>query len=114
MSTGITLNNLCYGVLFESFKSNVVNMQSIGRGLGLKELSDNTEKDSQECLNIIKSEIIESYEKICQVCANDIKPRIQYVKSLMINESYIDETIERFDTFMEEFNLTHNEDIHNE
>lgn len=40
MSTGITLNNLCYGVLFESFKSNVVNMQSIGRGLGLKELSD--------------------------------------------------------------------------
>jgi hypothetical protein len=29
-------------------------------------------------------------------------------------ESYIDETIERFDAFMEEFNLTHNEDIHNE
>lgn len=40
MSTGITLNNLCFGVLFESFKSNVINMQSIGRGLGLKELSD--------------------------------------------------------------------------
>ena len=40
MSTGITLNNLCYGVLFESFKSMVVNMQSIGRGLGLKDLSD--------------------------------------------------------------------------
>ena len=35
MSTGITLSNLCFGVLFESFKSNVVNMQSIGRGLGL-------------------------------------------------------------------------------
>ena len=35
MSTGITLSNLCYGVLFESFKSDVVNMQSIGRGLGL-------------------------------------------------------------------------------
>lgn len=33
MSTGITLSNLCFGVLFESFKSNVVNMQSIGRGL---------------------------------------------------------------------------------
>lgn len=40
MSTGITLNNLCYGILFESFKSMVVNMQSIGRGLGLKDLSD--------------------------------------------------------------------------
>ena len=40
MSTGITLSNLCYGVLFESFKSDVVNMQSIGRGLGLSELKD--------------------------------------------------------------------------
>ena len=40
MSTGITLANLCYGVLFESFKSDVVNMQSIGRGLGLSELKD--------------------------------------------------------------------------
>ena len=40
MSTGITLNNLCFGVLFESFKSKVINMQSIGRGLGLKDLSD--------------------------------------------------------------------------
>lgn len=40
MSTGITLANLCYGVLFESFKSDVVNMQSIGRGLGLAENKD--------------------------------------------------------------------------
>ena len=40
MSTGITLNNLCYGVLFESFKSNVVNMQSIGRGLGLSDIKN--------------------------------------------------------------------------
>lgn len=40
MSTGITLNNLCYGVLFESFKSNVVNMQSLGRGLGLSDIKD--------------------------------------------------------------------------
>lgn len=40
MSTGITLSNLCYGVLFESFKSDVVNMQSIGRGLGLSALKD--------------------------------------------------------------------------
>ena len=40
LSTGITLANLCYGVLFESFKSEVVNMQSIGRGLGLSELKE--------------------------------------------------------------------------
>lgn len=40
MSTGITLANLCFGVLFESFKSNVVNMQSIGRGLGLSDLKE--------------------------------------------------------------------------
>ena len=40
MSTGITLSNLCYGFLFESYKSNVVNMQSIGRGLGLSKLKD--------------------------------------------------------------------------
>lgn len=40
MSTGITLANLCYGVLFESFKSDVVNMQSIGRGLGLSDLKE--------------------------------------------------------------------------
>lgn len=40
MGTGITLSNLCYGFLFESYKSNVINMQSIGRGLGLSELKD--------------------------------------------------------------------------
>ena len=37
MSTGITLPGLCHGVLFESFKSNVVNTQSAGRGLALIE-----------------------------------------------------------------------------
>ena len=40
MSTGITLGNLCFGVLFESFKSNVVNMQSLGRGLGISDMKD--------------------------------------------------------------------------
>ena len=40
MSTGITLSNLCYGVFFESFKSEVVNMQSIGRGLGLSDMRE--------------------------------------------------------------------------
>ena len=40
VGTGITLANLCYGVLFESFKSEIINMQSIGRGLGLSPLKD--------------------------------------------------------------------------
>ena len=40
MSTGITLANLCYGVFFESFKSSIVNNQSIGRGLGLSKLKE--------------------------------------------------------------------------
>lgn len=40
LSTGITLHNLCFGVLFESFKSEVVNIQSIGRGLGLSSNKD--------------------------------------------------------------------------
>lgn len=40
MGTGITLSNLCYGVLFESFKSDSLNRQSIGRGLGLSEMKD--------------------------------------------------------------------------
>lgn len=40
IGTGITLSNLCFGVLFESFKSDVINMQSIGRGLGLSDLKD--------------------------------------------------------------------------
>jgi hypothetical protein len=40
MSTGITLSNLCFGIFIESFKSNVINMQSIGRGLGLSDLKN--------------------------------------------------------------------------
>lgn len=52
MSTGITLSNLCFGVLFESFKSNVVNMQSIGRGLGLSN-SSNIQKDCYYLYDII-------------------------------------------------------------
>ena len=43
MSTGITLHNLCHGVLFESFKSNVINMQSLGRGLGLSDIKEKYE-----------------------------------------------------------------------
>ena len=40
IGTGITLSNLCFGVLFESFKSGTINMQSLGRGLGLSKLKD--------------------------------------------------------------------------
>ena len=40
VGTGITLSNLCHGFLFESFKSNVINMQGIGRGLGLSDMKD--------------------------------------------------------------------------
>jgi superfamily II DNA or RNA helicase len=40
VGTGITLSNLCFGVLFESFKSDNLNMQSLGRGLGLSKFKD--------------------------------------------------------------------------
>lgn len=40
VGTGLTISNLCYGILFESFKSEVINMQSIGRGLGLSDMRD--------------------------------------------------------------------------
>lgn len=40
LSTGITLGNLCYGILAESYKSEVLNMQSLGRGLGLSDLKE--------------------------------------------------------------------------
>lgn len=40
LGTGITLGNLCYGILAESFKSDILNTQSLGRGLGLSDLKD--------------------------------------------------------------------------
>lgn len=43
IGTGITLANLCFGVLFESFKSESLNMQSLGRGLGLSKYKDHYE-----------------------------------------------------------------------
>ena len=43
VGTGITLSNLCFGVLFESFKSESLNMQSLGRGLGLSKYKDKYE-----------------------------------------------------------------------
>lgn len=43
VGTGITLSNLCFGVLFESFKSESLNMQSLGRGLGLSKFKERYE-----------------------------------------------------------------------
>ena len=50
VGTGITLSNLCFGVLFESFKSESLNMQSLGRGLGLSKF-----KEKYEVYDIIDS-----------------------------------------------------------
>jgi superfamily II DNA or RNA helicase len=52
VGTGITLSNLCFGVLFESFKSESLNMQSLGRGLGLSKLKDKYEVyDMVDCFD---------------------------------------------------------------
>lgn len=59
VGTGITLSNLCYGVLFESFKSDVLNMQSLGRGLGLSKLKD----------KYIVYDIIDVFDKSCSTLA---------------------------------------------
>lgn len=56
MSTGITLSNLCFGVLFESFKSNVVNMQSIGRGLGLSKMK--TEYTLYDIIDVFDNKVL--------------------------------------------------------
>ena len=51
-STGLTFANLHFGILFESFKSNVINMQSLGRGLGLGDnKSEYTVYDMIDCFN---------------------------------------------------------------
>jgi superfamily II DNA or RNA helicase len=59
VGTGITLSNLCFGVLFESFKSDVLNMQSLGRGLGLSKLKD----------KYIVYDIIDCFDKSCSTKA---------------------------------------------
>lgn len=40
LSTGVTMSDLCFGIFTESFKSEVINMQSIGRGLGLSDMKN--------------------------------------------------------------------------
>ena len=68
VGTGLTLANLCYGVFFESFKSETLNMQSIGRGLGLSELKDKyILHDINDCFNqdlASKKLYLQSLEKI--------------------------------------------------
>ena len=59
VGTGITLSNLCVGVLFESFKSDVLNMQSLGRGLGLSKLKD----------KYVVYDIIDCFDKSCSTKA---------------------------------------------
>ena len=59
VGTGITLSNLCFGVLFESFKSDVLNMQSLGRGLGLSKLKD----------KYIVYDMIDCFDKSCSTKA---------------------------------------------
>lgn len=59
VGTGITLSNLCFGVLFESFKSDVLNMQSLGRGLGLSKLKD----------KYVVYDIIDCFDKSCSTKA---------------------------------------------
>lgn len=70
MSTGITLNNLCFGVLFESFKSNVINMQSIGRGLGLSLLKEEyVLYDFIDCFNtnLFTNKIVQQGDKKIEI-----------------------------------------------
>ena len=74
-------------------------------------IDDNTERkmlkrDSYSRLNKqIEDELKENY--------GDINWVIKEIQTYL-HESYIDATIDRFDVFMEEFNLTHNEDHYDE
>ena len=59
VGTGITLSNLCFGVLFESFKSDVLNMVALERGLGLSKLKD----------KYVVYDIIDCFDKSCSTKA---------------------------------------------
>ena len=74
MSTGLTLSNLCFGVLFESFKSEIVNMQSLGRGLGLVENKD----------KYIVYDIIDCFPKII----NSNKIKLQGLQKIRIYNKF--------------------------
>jgi len=89
MSTGITLSDLCYGVLFESFKSNVVNMQSIGRGLGLSDIKDKYRLfDIVDCFeNTITNKIfLQGLERI-KIYKSDFNKHKYFIKEFNIDKN---------------------------
>ena len=89
MSTGITLSDLCYGVLFESFKSGVVNMQSIGRGLGLSEIKDKYRLfDIVDCFEptITNKIFLQGLERI-KIYKSDFNQHKYYIKEFIIDEN---------------------------
>jgi type I site-specific restriction endonuclease len=89
MSTGITLSDLCYGVFFESFKSNVVNMQSIGRGLGLSDIKDKYRLfDIVDCFeNTITNKIfLQGLERI-KIYKSDFNKHKYFIKEFNIDNN---------------------------
>ena len=89
MSTGITLSDLCYGVFFESFKSNIVNMQSIGRGLGLSDIKDKYRLfDIVDCFeNTITNKIfLQGLERI-KIYKSDFNKHKYFIKEFNIDNN---------------------------
>lgn len=102
MSTGITLANLCYGVLFESFKSDVVNMQSIGRGLGLSELKDKYRLfDIVDCFdnNITNKIFLQGLARI-KIYNKESNKHKYFIKEVLLGDNDI--------KFNESFNIAYN------
>ena len=108
MSTGITLANLCYGVLFESFKSDVVNMQSIGRGLGLSEIKDKYRLfDIVDCFNtkITNKIYLQGCARIKIYDSDFNKHKFNINKIYIGNKSDYDEKFRiAYDKYLEELN----------
>ena len=91
MSTGITLSDLCYGVLFESFKSDVVNMQSIGRGLGLSDIKDKYRLfDVVDCFEttITNKIFLQGLARI-KIYKSDFNKHKYYIKEFNIGDDHI-------------------------
>ena len=89
MSTGITLSNLCYGILFESFKSDVVNMQSIGRGLGLSDMKDKYRLfDFVDCFDseITNKIFLQGLARI-RIYNKDFNKHKYFIKNIDINDN---------------------------
>lgn len=91
MSTGITLSDLCYGVLFESFKSDVVNMQSIGRGLGLSDIKDKYRLfDVVDCFEttITNKIFLQGLARI-KIYKSDFNKHKYYIKEFNIGDDHV-------------------------